>query len=280
MDLPFGTDDLIRRALAEDLGRDGDITSRATVPRDVRALGRCVARAPGVIAGLAVFARTFAIFDEAVTVNIVGRDGEAVETGAVLAEVEGPARSILTAERVALNLLQHMSGVATLTRSFVQACQGTGSRVLCTRKTIPGLRALERQAVLAGGGRLHRGGLDDGILIKRNHLRIAGGVEEAVHRAKAAAPHTLRVEVEVETLEELEAALLAGADAILLDNADLDTIKRAAHLLAGRVPLEISGGVNLDTIADIAQAGDVLISIGRLTHSAPAMDIALEVRPE
>jgi nicotinate-nucleotide pyrophosphorylase (carboxylating) len=202
-----------------------------------------------------------------------------VDTGAVLAEVEGPARSILTAERVALNLLQHLSGVATLTRRFVAACEGTGSHVLCTRKTIPGLRALERRAVLAGGGRMHRSGLDDGILIKRNHLRMAGGVQEAVRLAKEAAPHTLRVEVEVETLEELEQALIAGADAILLDNADIDTVHRAANLLEGRLPLEISGGVNLDTIGDIAAAGNLLISVGRLTHSAPAMDIALEVRP-
>ena len=279
MDLPFGTDDLIRHALAEDLGRDGDITSRSTVAADQKAHGRCVARAPGVVSGLEVFARTFALYDAALAVSLRAQDGDAVETGAVLAEVAGPARSILTTERVALNLLQHLSGVATLTRRFVDACAGTGSQVLCTRKTVPGLRALERQAVLAGGGRLHRAGLDDGILIKRNHLRMAGGVAEAVRLAKAAAPHTLRVEVEVETLEELEAALIAGADAILLDNADLDTVRRAAHLLEGRLPLEISGGVSLDTIGDIAAAGNLLISVGRLTHSAPAMDIALEVRP-
>ncbi len=189
------------------------------------------------------------------------------------------AEQILAAERVALNILQHMSGVATLTSRYVEACEGTGSRVLCTRKTLPGLRSLERYAVEAGGGSLHRGGLDDGVLIKRNHLRLAGGVAEAVTRAKASVPHTLKVEVEVETLEELEQAIVAGADAILLDNADLATIERAAHLLEGRILLEISGGVNLDTIADIAAVGHLLISIGRLTHSAPAMDIALEVAP-
>lgn len=279
MDLPFDLDELLRASLAEDLGRSGDITSRTTVPQTAQAIGRAVVRAPGVVAGLAAFRRVFVLFDPSVSVSVSVADGTAVETDAVLAEVRGPARSILTAERTALNLLQHLSGIATLTSRYVQACAGTGSQVLCTRKTLPGLRALERYAVVAGGGHLHRGGLDDGILIKRNHLRIAGGVEEAVRRAKTGAPHTLKVEVEVETLAELEEAVLAGADAILLDNADLPTIERAAHLLEGRLPLEISGGVNLETIGDIAATGNLLISVGRLTHSAPAMDIALEVAP-
>lgn len=279
VELPFDIDDIIRRALAEDLGRSGDVTSVATVPSGAQAQGRAVARAPGVVAGITVFRRVFVSLDPAVAVSPLVSDGTAVDTGTVLAEVRGPARSILAAERVALNILQHMSGVATLTSRYVEACEGTGSRVLCTRKTLPGLRSLERYAVEAGGGSLHRGGLDDGVLIKRNHLRIAGGVEEAVARAKAGVSHTLKVEVEVETLEELEQAIVAGADAILLDNADLETIERAAHLLEGRIPLEISGGVNLETIGDIAAVGHLLISVGRLTHSAPAMDIALEVSP-
>ena len=279
VELPFDIDDIIRRALAEDLGRSGDVTSMATIPSTVQAQGRAVARAPGVVAGLTVFRRVFVLLDPAVAISPLVSDGAAVETGTVMAEVRGPARSILGAERVALNLLQHMSGIATLTRKYVDACEGTGSRVLCTRKTLPGLRSLERYAVEAGGGSLHRGGLDDGVLIKRNHLRIAGGVAEAVARAKAGVPHTLKVEVEVETLAELEEAILAGADAILLDNADLSTVERAAHLLEGRMPLEISGGVNLETIGDIAAVGHMLISVGRLTHSAPAMDIALEVSP-
>ena len=279
MELPFDIDDIIRRALAEDLGRSGDVTSLATVSSTAQAQGRAVARAPGVVAGITVFRRVFVLLDPAVAVSPLISDGTVVDTGTVMAEVRGPARSILGAERVALNILQHMSGVATLTRRYVDGCEGTGSRVLCTRKTLPGLRSLERYAVEAGGGSLHRGGLDDGVLIKRNHLRMAGGVEEAVTRANAGVPHTLKVEVEVETLEELEQAILAGADAILLDNADLPTIERAAHLLEGRMPLEISGGVNLETIGDIAAVGHLLISVGRLTHSAPALDIALEVSP-
>lgn len=279
MELPFDLDALLRHALSEDLGRSGDVTSTATVLETAQAQGRAIARAPGVVAGLTAFRRVFVLFDPAISVSVSIADGTSVDTGAVLAELRGPARSILTAERTALNILQHMSGVATLTRRYVDACEGTGSQVLCTRKTLPGLRALERYAVEAGGGRLHRGGLDDGVLIKRNHLRLAGGVRGAVSRAKASVPHTLKVEVEVETLEELEEAVIAGADAILLDNADLPTIERAAHLLEGRLPLEISGGVNLETIGDIAASGNLLISVGRLTHSAPAMDIALEVSP-
>jgi len=279
MELPFDLDELIRGALAEDLGRSGDVTSGITVPDGAVAQGRAVARAPGVVAGLSVFRRTFVLLDPSVAVTTSVFDGTAVEAGTALAEVRGPARSILGAERVALNFLQHMSGVATLTRRFVEACEGTGSVVLCTRKTLPGLRALERYAVQAGGGRLHRGGLDDGVLIKRNHLRMAGGVEEAVVRAKAGAPHTLKVEVEVESLEELKTALAVGADAVLLDNADLETVREAARLVAGRVPLEISGGVTLENLGDIAAVGGLLISVGRLTHSAPAMDVALEVSP-
>lgn len=279
MELPFDVDDVLRRALAEDLGRSGDVTSQTTVPENAVAKGRCVARAPGVVAGLTAFRRAFVLFDPAVSVSVAVSDGTAVEAGAVLAEVRGPARSVLTAERTALNVLQHLSGIATLTRRFVDACEGTGSQILCTRKTLPGLRAFERYAVEAGGGRLHRGGLDDGVLIKRNHLRMAGGVAEAVSRAKAGAPHTLKVEVEVESLDELSQALEAGADAILLDNADLPTMKEAAARCAGRVPLEISGGVTLETVGEIAAVGEVLISVGRLTHSAPALDIALEVTP-
>lgn len=279
MELPFDVDDTLRRALAEDLGGSGDVTSLTTVPENAVAQGRCVARAPGVVAGLTVFRRAFVLFDPAVSASVSTSDGTAVEPGAVMAEVRGPARSILTAERTALNILQHLSGIATLTRRFVDACEGTGSQILCTRKTLPGLRALERYAVEAGGGRLHRAGLDDGVLIKRNHLRMAGGVAEAVARAQAGAPHTLKVEVEVETLDELDQALEAGADAILLDNADLPTMKEAAARCVGKVPLEISGGVSLETIGDIAAVGNVLISVGRLTHSAPALDIALEVAP-
>ncbi len=278
--LPPDADELIRRALAEDLGPAGDVTSRAVVPRGATAGGRFEAKADGVVAGLAVAERVFRAVDPTVEVTWGVADGDPVSSGDVVGEVRGPARAILAAERVALNFLTHLSGVATATRRYVEACAGTASVVLCTRKTLPGLRAIERAAVEAGGGRLHRFGLSDGVLIKDNHVRLAGGVEEAVRRARAAVPHTLRVEVEVESIEELSEALEAGADAVLLDNADLDTVKRALDVAGDRVPLEVSGGVTLDRIADIAGAGRLLISVGRITHSAPALDISLELWPE
>ncbi len=278
MDLPVDLDEIVRRALAEDVGR-GDITSHAIVGEGDLCVARVVARAAGVVAGAPVFERVMLAVEPSLPIRWTVLEGLEVEAGRVLGEIRGPARAILAAERVALNFLQHLSGVATLTRRYVRACEGTASVVLCTRKTLPGLRSLERYAVEIGGGRLHRAGLDDGILIKRNHLRLAGGVAEAVKRARSAAPHTLKVEVEVESIDELEEALAAGAEAILLDNADVDTVRRAAAVVAGRVPLEVSGGVTLETIGPIAAEGELLVSVGRLTHSAPAMDIALEVSP-
>ena len=272
-------DRIVGAALEEDRGPAGDVTSTAVVPPGGRCAGTAMARAHGVVAGTAAFTRAFGLQDPSIEMALRVSDGDPVTDGSVVAEVSGPARSVLTAERVALNFLSHLSGVATLTRRYVEACAGTGSVVLCTRKTLPGLRALQRQAVLAGGGRLHRFGLSDGVLIKDNHIRLAGGVGEAVRRARAGVPHTLKVEVEVETLQELEEALGAGADAVLLDNADLDTVKRAVDVVAGRVPLELSGGVDLESIGTLAGAGDLLISVGRLTHSAPALDISLELRP-
>ncbi|MBI4259597.1 MAG: carboxylating nicotinate-nucleotide diphosphorylase [Actinobacteria bacterium] len=270
-------DAAVRRALAEDLGSAGDVTTDAVVPPEATCRARVVARAAGVVAGLPVFRAVYAELDPLVAVEWSVRDGDAVSPGDVLGTVGGPARSVLTGERVALNFLTLLSGVATLTRRYVEACAGTAAQVLCTRKTIPGLRALQRYAVAVGGGRLHRAGLHDGVLVKDNHVAVAGGVAEAVRRARAGAPHTLRVEVEVDGLEQLEEALAAGADAILLDNADLDTVKRAVDLVGDRVPLEISGGVSLDTIGQVAGAGRLLISVGRLTHSAPALDLALDV---
>ncbi len=275
--LPPDVDETIRRALTEDLGTAGDVTTNAVVPSEAPCGGHVVARAAGVIAGLAVFERCFALLDRRVEVKPLEEDGSRVEPDERLAEVRGPARAILSAERVALNFLTHLSGVATATSAFVDAVAGTGSHVLCTRKTLPGLRALERYAVECGGGRLHRAGLFDGVLIKDNHVAIAGGVAEAVRRARASVPHTLRVEVEVETLEQLQDALEAGADAVLLDNADLGTVSRAAEMVAGRIPLEVSGGVRLETIGDIARTGELLISVGRITHSAPALDISLDL---
>lgn len=278
-ELPPDLEELVRRALAEDLGPAGDVTSVAVVDPGTRCEGRLVARAAGVVAGLPMAERVFRAVDPVVEVRPEVPEGATVDAGAALGRVAGPARSVLAGERVALNFLTHLSGVATLTRRYVEACRGTASVVLCTRKTLPGLRALERYAVEVGGGRLHRAGLSDGVLVKRNHLRLAGGVREAVRRARAGVPHTLRVEVEVETLDELADALDAGADAVLLDNADVETVKRAVDAVGDRVPLEVSGGVTLEAIRDIAGAGPLLISVGRLTHSAPALDIALEVFP-
>jgi len=277
--LPFDLDDTVRVALAEDLGQAGDVTSVAVIPASAVSVGRFEARETGVLAGVPVADRVMRAVDPSLRCQWSGVDGDAVEEGRTFGTVRGAARSILTAERTALNFLTHLSGIASLTRRYVDACAGTQSVVLCTRKTLPGLRALERYAVHCGGGRLHRAGLHDGVLIKDNHVQIAGGVGEAVRRAREHAPHTLRVEVEVETLEQVHEALDAGADAILLDNADLETVKRAVDVVGERVPLEISGGVTLDRVGQLAGAGRLLISVGRITHSAPALDLALEIEP-
>lgn len=279
METSGDADRLIRRALAEDLGLGGDVTSRAIVVPDAACRGVLIVKADGVIAGTPVFSGVFAELDRAITVEWSVAEGDAVRTGTEIGKVKGPARAVLAGERVALNFLQHLSGVATLTRKYVDACEGTASVVLCTRKTLPGLRWLERQAVESGGGMLHRAGLDDGVLIKDNHVRLAGGVAAAVRRAKAGAPPSMEVEVEVESIEELEEALKAGAGAVLLDNPDLETVKRAVDIVAGRVPLEVSGGITLDRIREIAAAGRLRISVGRITHSAPALDISLELSP-
>jgi nicotinate-nucleotide pyrophosphorylase (carboxylating) len=276
-ELPVNVDEMVVRALREDLGAAGDVTSVAVVAPGSTCRARIEAREDGVVSGLPVMERVFLAVDRSLEVEILHEDGAAVASGAVLARVSGSARSILTAERTALNFLTHLSGIASLTRRFVDACAGTESVVLCTRKTLPGLRSLERYAVECGGARLHRFGLFDGVLIKDNHVSLAGGVQEAVRLARRNAPHTLRVEVEVESIVQLEEALAAGADAILLDNADLDTVKRAVDLVGDRIPLEVSGGVTLERIGEIAGAGRLLISVGRITHSAPALDIALEI---
>jgi nicotinate-nucleotide pyrophosphorylase (carboxylating) len=277
-ELPFDLDDTIRRALAEDLGEAGDLSTRAVVPDDARMHAEVVARDDGVVAGLPVAERVFGAVDRSIEVAWSTADGDRVAADGKLGGVRGPAGAILTAERTALNFLTHLSGIATLTRRYVDACEGTSSRVLSTRKTLPGLRALERYAVACGGGTLHRAGLYDGVLIKDNHVAVAGGVREAVRRARAAAPHTVRVEVEVETLDQVREALGAGADAVLLDNADVETVKRAVDLVGERVPLEVSGGIDIDRVRELAGLGPLLISVGRLTHSAPALDIALDVR--
>jgi len=274
-ELPPDLDDTVRRALEEDVGA-GDVTTEATVPEELQTRGAFVAKSAGVLAGLGVSRRAFELLDDAVRWSPESADGMWVEPGMELATVGGAARTLLTGERVALNFLTHLSGVATLTREYVDACEGTESVILCTRKTLPGLRALERYAVEVGGGDLHRAGLYDAVLIKDNHVAIAGGVGEAVRGARE---HTdLEIEVEVETPEELQEALEVGADRILLDNPDADLVKRAVDVVGGRVPLEVSGGMTVEKVRQIAPLGRLLISVGRLTHSAPALDISLDIR--
>jgi nicotinate-nucleotide pyrophosphorylase (carboxylating) len=268
---------LIETALAEDLGR-GDLTTSLTIGEDVRARAEIVAKQAGVIAGLPLLPRIFAIVgDGSVTVSSHVADGEEVRAAAVVATLAGAAQDLLVGERLSLNFLQHLSGIATTTRRFVVALRGTRARLVDTRKTTPGLRVLEKYAVRAGGGWNHRMGLDDGVLIKDNHIVAAGGVREAVERARAGAPHTVKVEVECADLSQLGDALAAGADVVLLDNMTLATMKEAVRRVNGRALLEASGGITLDTIRSVAETGVDLISVGALTHSAPALDLSMRV---
>jgi nicotinate-nucleotide pyrophosphorylase (carboxylating) len=267
---------IVRRALAEDLGW-GDVTTDATVPDDVKGLGRIVVKMPCVLAGLEVAAEAFRQLDPAVQIALRNRDGERCEPGTIAAEVRGSAKLMLTAERTALNFLQRLSGIATLTRCFVDAAAG-GITVLDTRKTTPTLRALEKYAVRAGGACNHRSGLDDGILIKDNHVRLAGGVEEAVARMKAARQEML-IEVEAQSLADVDAAIAAAADVILLDNLPLEQIHQAVARIAGRAKIEISGGVSLQRMPELARTGADYVSVGALTHSAPAVDLSFEIEP-
>lgn len=269
---------LLDLALLEDLG-GGDITSNATVPATAQAQGTLLAKAQGVISGMEVAAEVFHRVDPEIVFQPLVADGAFVNHGMPIARVAGNARSILVGERLALNLLQRLSGVATLTSHYVAAVQGTKARVVDTRKTTPGLRVLEKAAVRHGGGQNHRFGLSDGVLIKDNHLAAVGGPErvaKAISLARAGAPHTARIEVEVTSLEELQQALAAGADIVMLDNMDVETMRRAVAMNAGRALLEASGGVTLETIRAIAETGVDLISVGALTHSAPALDISLD----
>jgi nicotinate-nucleotide pyrophosphorylase (carboxylating) len=271
-------DTLIRLALEEDL-RTGDLTSEATIELASRSEAIALAKAPTVVSGLAAFARTFELVDPSVVVNPEVAEGSRVDAGTVLARVLGPTRSLLAAERTALNILQRTCGTATLTRRFVDKVAGTGARILDTRKTTPGMRGLQKEAVRAGGGHNHRCGLDSGVLIKDNHLAACGSIQEAVARARLRAPHGLKIEVEVSSLEALDLALAAGADVVLLDNLDLGETSRAVARVraCGReVLVEASGNMTLDRVRAVAETGVDLISVGALTHSAPAADISLE----
>jgi nicotinate-nucleotide pyrophosphorylase (carboxylating) len=267
---------LVRRALEEDLGRAGDVTARACALPEETLRARFVARSAGRVSGLAPARITAALVDPALTFRVLSNDSASVAAGAALAEISGPARSVLTAERTALNFLTHLSGIATLTARYVDAVAGTSARIAATRKTLPGLRALQKQAVIAGGGWPHRYGLDDAILIKDNHIAAAGGIGEALKRARDFAGHMIVIEVEVDSLAQLEQALPFKPHAVLLDNFSNDDLKRAVAFAKGQTILEASGGVNLDTVRGIAETGVDVISVGALTHSAPSLDIGLD----
>ncbi len=268
--------EIVSRALAEDVG-SGDITTLATVDEAARCRAEIVAREEGVIAGLPLARATFQILDPELSFATAVSDGEKVAAGQVLASLAGHSQAVLSAERTALNFLQRMSGIATLTSRFVLAVAGTKARICDTRKTAPGLRMLDKYAVRMGGGWNHRIGLFDGVLIKDNHIRAAGGIAEAVRRARAHSHHPVKIEVETQSLQQVEEALAAGADIIMLDNLALPDTARAVEIIAGRCEVEASGGVTLDTVRVIAECGVDYISVGQLTHSAPALDLALEI---
>ncbi len=271
----FDLADFVQRVLAEDMGSGGDVTSAATIDDKARFSASMNCREPIVVAGLEIAAAFFRKLDAHVRIELGTADGEPVAAGTVLMRLEGNARAMLTAERSALNTLQHLSGIATLTRRYVDAIAGTGATLLDTRKTLPGLRVLDKYAARMGGARNHRMRLDDGVLIKDNHVAVNGGVEGAVRRAREAGTG-LQIQVEVDRIEQVEPALAAGAERLLLDNMSNDQLREAVRIVSGRVPLEASGGVNLQTIRGIAETGVDFISVGRITQSAPAVDIGLD----
>jgi len=266
----------VEAALEEDLGGAGDITTDATIPINAKGEATIVAREAGIIAGLDLAAEAFRALDPDVKFSPLVSDGDAIKQGAMIAKISGKTRAILTAERTALNFLGHLSGIATLTSRYVEAVAGTGARIVCTRKTTPGLRTLEKYAVRMGGGVNHRFGLYDGVLIKDNHIAAASGVGNALRALGARAGHMVRIEVEVDTLDQLKEALRFPIDAVLLDNIDVPTLKKAVAMVAGRVTTEASGGVRLETVRKIAETGIDLISAGALTHSARRLDLSLE----
>jgi nicotinate-nucleotide pyrophosphorylase (carboxylating) len=272
----FLIEPLVRAALAEDLGRAGDLTTDTVIPAAARARGVLNARRAGVVAGLDVAAMAFRLLDPDARIEIARADGAMVVAGERIATVSGRARGLLSAERVALNFLCHLSGIATATREIVEAVKGYSARIACTRKTAPGLRALEKYAVRVGGGVNHRFGLDDGVLLKDNHIVVAGGIRPAVEAAKAALGHMVKVEVEVDRIDQLGEALSAGADAILLDNMTPAQMREAVRIVGGRAIVEASGRITAETAPAIAATGVDVISCGWITHSAPILDIGLD----
>jgi nicotinate-nucleotide pyrophosphorylase (carboxylating) len=270
----IGLDRIIENALLEDI-HTGDITTLAVVPETRKVRARLVAKEPMILAGIKVATRVFHYLDNTIEFSSPHSDGSGLKAGDNIAEIFGDAALLLQGERVALNILQRMCGIATLTSQFVAAVNGTGAKVVDTRKTAPGLRQLEKYAVRLGGGMNHRTGLYDGVLIKENHIIAAGGISVAIQRARDYIPHTMKIEIETETLAQVAEALAAGADIIMLDNMDKETMKKAVEIIAGKAVVEASGGVSLLTIRGIAETGVDLISVGALTHSARAMDISM-----
>jgi nicotinate-nucleotide pyrophosphorylase (carboxylating) len=275
---PLLVEEAVRAALAEDFGRAGDITSQATIPASARAQAVIAARKkPGVLAGLALARQTFERVDPALRFESLLEDGDAFAAGAALARIEGPARALLSAERVALNFLGRLCGVATLTSHYAKAIAHTKAKICCTRKTTPGLRAFEKYAVRCGGGVNHRFGLDDAILIKDNHISVAGGVVPALRAAKSFIGHLIKIEIEVDTLDQLREVLAEGADVVLLDNMSVAQLREAVATIGGRMTAEASGGIDLATLREVAETGVDLISSGALTHSAPTLDLGLDI---
>jgi nicotinate-nucleotide pyrophosphorylase (carboxylating) len=266
----------VELAFSEDLGSAGDITTAGIIPPNATAKVRIVARQPGIIAGMEVARFAFASTNREVSFTAHVKDAEPVQSGTVIAEISGPATGILIGERTALNFLGHLSGIATLTEQFVQAIKGTKARICCTRKTTPGLRAMEKFAVRAGGGINHRFGLDDAVLIKDNHIAVAGGIIPALCAAKSSIGHMVRIEIEVDTLDQLAEAMEEGVDVVMLDNMAPENLRQAVAIISGRAISEASGGVNLASVRAIAETGVDMISVGAITHSAPTLDLGLD----
>ena len=277
MTLRLLVEPVVRAALIEDLGRAGDITTDAVVPAETMVEAVLAARQPGVLAGLEVALLAFELLDPALRIERRRADGEGISRGETIAQISGRARGVLGAERTALNLLSRMSGVATATRALADAVAGYTAKIVCTRKTTPGLRVLEKEAVRLGGGANHRFGLDDAMLIKDNHIALAGGVRQALERARRQAGHLVKIELEVDTLDQLAEALEIGVDAVLLDNMTPETLRRAVAMVDGRAVTEASGRITLETASAVAATGVDLISCGWITHSAPILDLGLDI---
>jgi len=273
---PLIVEDAVARALKEDFGDAGDITTAATIPADAKAKAVVAARKPGAIAGVDAALAAFRLTDPAITITIEKDDGARVQKGDVILSIEGPARGVLSAERVALNFMGHLCGIATATAALVDAVKDTSAKIVCTRKTTPGLRAFEKHAVRCGGGHNHRFGLYDAVMIKDNHIAASGGIAKALSAARAAVGHMVKIEIEVDGIDQLEEALRNGADVVLLDNMTPADLKRAVEINKGRAVLEASGNVTIDTVRAIAETGVDVISSGWITHSAPNLDLGLD----